>query len=89
MAHGFEAVLLAVGVEVTASGLEVWSITLGLGVDVNAVLADGEVFEIQLDPDTIFEGLKVAVPASSPVLVFRGTTTAFLGSWRMPERQEG
>jgi hypothetical protein len=42
-------VLLVLGIEVRASGLEVGRIAKGLGVDVDAVLADGKIFEFELD----------------------------------------
>jgi hypothetical protein len=47
-----EAVLLIVGVEVAAGGLEVRRVAERFGVDVDAVLAYGQVLEIKLDVNT-------------------------------------
>ena len=46
-----KAVLFVLGVEVAAGGLEVRAFAERLGVDVDAVLADGKVFEIYLDDE--------------------------------------
>ena len=55
--HGvLKAVLFAGGVVVAASGLEVRRITVGAGVDVNAVLAHGKILEIELEVDALFAG---------------------------------
>ena len=57
VAHGvLVAVLLAGGVVVAASGLEVGRVTVGAGVDVNAVLTCGKVFEVELEVDALFAG---------------------------------
>ncbi len=57
MAHRvLEAVLLVVGVEVGASGLEVRTVAQGFGVDVNAMLANGEVLEVKFDLNALFGG---------------------------------
>ena len=50
VAHGIQgAVLLVLGIEVAAGGLEVGRFAEGLGVDVDGVLADGKIFEVELD----------------------------------------
>jgi hypothetical protein len=50
VAHGIlKAVLLVLGIEVRTGGLEVGRIAEGFGVDVDAMLANGEVFEVELD----------------------------------------
>jgi hypothetical protein len=58
VAHGvLEAVLLAVGVEVASGGLEVRRFAERLLVDVDGVLAHGEVLEVDLDGElVIFAG---------------------------------
>jgi len=53
MAHGvLEAMLLIVGIEVAAGGLEVGRVAERLGVDVDAMIAYGQVLEIELDANT-------------------------------------
>ncbi len=50
VAHGVQgAVLLVVGIEVAAGGLEVGRFAERLLVDVDGVLADGKVLEVELD----------------------------------------
>src|SRR5205823_13691097 len=50
VAHGIlNAVLLVLGIEVSAGGLEVGWIAEGFGVDVDGVLADGKIFEVEFD----------------------------------------
>ena len=49
----FGAVLFACGVEVTAGGLEVGRIAFGDLVDVDSVLARGQVFEFELEFDFV------------------------------------
>jgi hypothetical protein len=57
VSHGvLVAVLLAGGIVMAASGLEVGRVTVGTGVDVNAVLTCGKVFEVELEVDTLFAG---------------------------------
>src|SRR5271154_6830528 len=55
VAHGVEgAVLLVVRIEVAASGLEVRCVAEGFLVDVDGVLAYGEVFEAEFDGELAF-----------------------------------
>jgi hypothetical protein len=55
VAHGvLKTVLLVLRVEVAAGALEVRCVADGLGVDVDGVLAYGEVFEIELDGELVF-----------------------------------
>ena len=57
MSHGvLEAVLLVVGVEVAAGSLEVRAVAEGLSVDVDAMLAYGEILEVELDLYALFGG---------------------------------
>jgi hypothetical protein len=50
VAHGIlKAVLLVLGIEVRTGGLEVGWIAEGFGVYVDAMLADGKIFEVNLD----------------------------------------
>ena len=50
MAHRvFKAVLLGVGVEVSAGGFEIGGFAKGLLVDVDGVVAFGQVLEVELD----------------------------------------
>jgi hypothetical protein len=55
VAHGvLDAVLFVFRIEVAACSLEVWSLAEGFGVDVDAVFADGQVFEVELDGELAF-----------------------------------
>src|ERR1700728_3776122 len=52
VAHGvLKTVLFGVGVEVTSGCLEVGWLAKRLGVNVDAVLARGKIFEVELDGD--------------------------------------
>ena len=59
VAQGVEgAVLLVLRIEVAARSFEVGGVAEGLGVDVDGVVADGQVFEVKLDGELfpLFEG---------------------------------
>jgi hypothetical protein len=52
------SVLLLVGVEVAAGGLEVGGFADGVLVDVDAVLAEGQVLEVEGELDALLDGLE-------------------------------
>ena len=55
VAHGIlKAVLLTFRIEVRPRGLEIGWVAEGFGVDVDSVLADGKIFEIELDGELAF-----------------------------------
>jgi len=58
------AVLLAFGVEVASRGFEIGRVTERFGVDVDGMLADGQILEVQLDDElalSLNEGSRTSV----------------------------